>query len=137
MLSQAQVEQYHRDGYVVPDYRVSSAVLDSIKARHAALVERKPEFRDYCPALLDQDPGFFDYCNDPAILDMVEQLIGHDIALWNSSFLPSRRTTGGAPVAPGRRILANHAAGHLHRLACGRCLHAPERLSSGDRGLPP
>lgn len=123
MLSQAQVEQYHRDGYVVPDYRVSSAVLDSIKARHAALVERKPEFRDYCPALLDQDPGFFDYCNDPAILDMVEQLIGHDIALWNSSFFAK-------PAYNGRRTRGTRTAN------TGQSRRWPP-APSGLRSMPP
>ncbi|MEK9774814.1 MAG: phytanoyl-CoA dioxygenase family protein, partial [Quisquiliibacterium sp.] len=87
-------EQYHRDGYLIPDFRMPAEVLESIKTRHAALVARKPEFRDYCSALLDQDPGFFDYCNKPEILDMVAQLIGEDIALWNSSFFAKPALNG-------------------------------------------
>lgn len=94
MLTPAQIEQYHRDGYVIPDFRMPAEVLESIKTRHAALVERKPEFRDYCSALLDQDPGFYDYCNHAEILDMVEQLIGEDIALWNSSFFAKPALNG-------------------------------------------
>ncbi len=86
MLTEAQIAQYHEDGYVVPDFRMPAEVLESIKARHAALLAGHPEFRDYCPALFDHDTGFADYGSNREILDMVEQLIGGDIALWNMSF---------------------------------------------------
>jgi hypothetical protein len=94
MLTPSQIEQYHHDGYVIPDFQMPPEVLESIKTRHAALVQRKPEFRDYCSALLDQDPGFFNYCNNAEILDMVAQLIGQDIALWNSSFFAKPALNG-------------------------------------------
>ena len=86
MLTQTQIAQYHEDGYVVPDFRLPAQVLDSIKTRHTALLAGHPEFRDYCPALFDHDIGFADYGANHDILDMVEQLIGGDIALWNMSF---------------------------------------------------
>lgn len=85
MLTADQISQYHRDGYVVPDFRMPDATLDAIRTRHAALLEREPRFRDYCPTLLDYDPAFMDYCDNADILDMVSQLIGPDIALWNTS----------------------------------------------------
>jgi hypothetical protein len=94
MLSADQIAQYHRDGYIIPDFTVPDEVLESIKQRHTAFIERHPQFSDYCPALLDLDPGFFDYCNNPEILDMVAQLIGDDIALWNSSFFAKPARTG-------------------------------------------
>lgn len=94
MLSQAQIEEYHERGYVVPDFRVSEDVLASIRERHSALVKANPEFHDYCPALLDHDRGFLDYCRDPDILDMIEQLIGPDIALWNTSFFAKPARNG-------------------------------------------
>ncbi len=86
MLTEKQIHQYHRDGYVVPDFSVPLPVLEEIKALHAKLIDREPQFRDYCPALLEYDPGFLGYCNNQAILDMVAQLIGPNIALWNTSF---------------------------------------------------
>ena len=85
-LSPAQVATYHDHGYVIPDFQVPSDVLEAIKARHAALLDSHPEFRDYCPALFDHDLGFLDYASNREILDMVEQLIGGDFALWNMSF---------------------------------------------------
>ena len=85
-LSPSQIAQYQRDGYIVPDFRLPESVLSQIRERHAALLAREPRFRDYCPALLEYDSGFLQYCENDDILDMVAQLIGEDIALWNTSF---------------------------------------------------
>jgi hypothetical protein len=87
MLTREEIDRYHQDGYVVPGgFRVPAEVLEAIKTRHAALLAGHPEFRDYCPALFDHDRGFLDYATNREILDMVGQLIGPDIALWNMSF---------------------------------------------------
>jgi hypothetical protein len=85
MLSAAQIAEYREKGYVVPDYRLPGEVLEDIREAHTKLLARhpeRPEFRDNCPALLSYDLRFLNYARDPQILDMVEQLIGPDIALW-------------------------------------------------------
>jgi ectoine hydroxylase-related dioxygenase (phytanoyl-CoA dioxygenase family) len=86
MLTPDQIEQYQAEGYVIPDFRLEPEVIEDLKAMHARLIERHPEFHDYCPAVLAFDPGFLEIARRPEILDMIEQLIGPDIALWNSSF---------------------------------------------------
>lgn len=86
MLTDEQVTQYHTTGYVTPDFTMPADVLAAISERHARLVAEKPQYYNYCPALLSEDPVFADYCRNSDILDMVSQLIGPDIALWNSSF---------------------------------------------------
>jgi chlorinating enzyme len=86
MLTADQVARYHEDGYVIPDFRLSPDKLERIKQLHSALLERHPEFRDYCNALLDYEPAFREFAEDPEILDMISQVIGPDIALWNMSF---------------------------------------------------
>ncbi len=86
MLSKDQIEQYHRDGYVTPDYRLSDTVLDDIRDAHDRLIRRYPEFSDYCSALMAFDTWYLTVARIPEILDMVAQVIGDDIALWNSSF---------------------------------------------------
>jgi ectoine hydroxylase-related dioxygenase (phytanoyl-CoA dioxygenase family) len=86
MLTNAEIEQYHRDGYVTPDFRLDETTLDGIREAHARLINRHPEFSDYCSALLAYDTWFLTVAREPAILDMVEQVIGSDFALWNSSF---------------------------------------------------
>ncbi len=93
-LTDAEVAQYHEDGFIVPNYRLAEPVLDAIRSDHARLLDRHPEFRDYCPTLLRYDLGFLNYARDPEILDMVEQLIGPDIILWNSSFFAKPAENG-------------------------------------------
>ena len=86
MLTDSQLGTYQEEGYIVPEFRVSEDMLEDIRARHSRLVAAKPEYADYCPALLDHDMGFAEYSQQPEILDMVEQIIGPDFALWNTSF---------------------------------------------------
>jgi ectoine hydroxylase-related dioxygenase (phytanoyl-CoA dioxygenase family) len=96
MLSKTQVAQYHEAGYVVPDFRLRQDQLAEIKAAHDRLLARKPEYRDYCPAILEHDLWFLNVARDPEILDMVGQVLGPDFALWNSSFFAK-------PARNGRR----------------------------------
>ena len=86
MLSPDQIHQYHEQGYVIPDYRLSDDTIEEIKIAHKRLIAKSPQFSDYCGALLIEDLSFLNYARDQNILDMVSQLIGPDIALWNSSF---------------------------------------------------
>ena len=86
MLSGAEIKQYHEDGYIIPDFHLSDEALEDIGARHARLVEQRPDFRNFCPSLLAHDTAFLAYARIPAVLDMVGQVIGPDFALWNSSF---------------------------------------------------
>ena len=85
MLNAAELEKYHADGYVTPAFRLPERDLEDIRAHHDRLVARHPEYRDYCPNLLAHDLAFLNWARVPEILDMVEQVIGPDIALWNSS----------------------------------------------------
>ena len=94
MLSKDQVEQYHRDGYVTPDYRFPDTVLDDIRDAHDRLIRRYPEFSDYCSTLLAFDTWYLTVARIPEILDMVAQVIGDDIALWNSSFFAKPARVG-------------------------------------------
>lgn len=94
MLNADEVAHYNEHGYVIPDFQMPAETLAFIKERHAALIERRPEFRQYCPALLDQDDAFAEVCDNAEILDMVQQLIGPDIALWNSSFFAKPASDG-------------------------------------------
>ena len=86
MLSEAQIAQYHEDGFVIPDFRLPAETLDAIRADHDRLIARHPEFADYCPNVLAFDLSFLNYARIPEIVAMVEQVLGSDFALWNSSF---------------------------------------------------
>jgi ectoine hydroxylase-related dioxygenase (phytanoyl-CoA dioxygenase family) len=94
MLTGEEIEQYQRDGYVTPDYQLPGLVLDEIAAAHDRLIQRHPEFRDYCSALLAFDTWYLTVARIPELLDMVGQVIGEDIALWNSSFFAKPARVG-------------------------------------------
>lgn len=96
MLTDAQVAQYHADGYVVPDYRLGDDALEELRQAHARLVARNPEFADYCPCVLAYDLAFLNVARSPAIVDMVAQVLGPDIGLWNMSLFAK-------PAQVGRR----------------------------------
>ena len=87
MLTPDEIAHYQTHGYVVPaNFRLPMDTIEDIRAAHARLVAKLPQFADYCPMVLAHDTGFLNWARNPEILDMVEQVIGPDIALWNSSF---------------------------------------------------
>ena len=94
MLTPDQIAQYHDKGYVVPDFRLPEETLESIRRDHDRLLAANPAFHDNCSALLTHDMAFLNYARNDAILDMVEQLIGPDIALWNMSFFAKPAVNG-------------------------------------------
>ena len=97
MLTEEQIALYHQNGYVTPpDFRLPEEVLEDIKAAHARLIDRHPEFNNYCSALLAYDTWYLTVARRPEILDMVAQVIGEDIALWNASFFAKPARTGNA-----------------------------------------
>lgn len=94
MLTDAEIAQYHENGFVIPDFRFGEETLTAIRAAHGRLIAAFPHFTDYCPAVLPFDKSFVDLARNGAILDMVSQLIGDDVALWNSSFFAKPAKTG-------------------------------------------
>ena len=93
-LTASEIETYRRDGLVVPSFRLGEAKLARLEAAVERLVAANP---DVPPEYLigphiarpdDRDPGlhreFLELCLDPAILDLVESVIGPDIILWSS-----------------------------------------------------
>jgi hypothetical protein len=96
LLSNNEIETYHRDGLVIPkDYRVSQEQLDELAALYADLILQNQDNPDFTPDFilgphLDADgaygvkgnPAWLKFAQLPQILDMVEQLIGSDFVLW-------------------------------------------------------
>lgn len=96
MLTEAQLKRYHEDGYVIPDYRLPDDMLASIREAHDRLLARHPEYINYCAAVLAHDLAFLNVARTPEVLDMVEQVLGPDFALWNSSFFAKPAVNGHA-----------------------------------------
>jgi len=96
MLTFSQIEQYKNDGYVIPNFSMPEEVLKKIEIKHNQLLTKYPKFENYCPAILSYDESFLEFCRNETILDYVEQLIGTDFALWNSSFFAKPAFNGHA-----------------------------------------
>ena len=86
MLTQNEVEKYNEDGYLIPNFTMPEKELLEIEELHNSLIKKFPKFKNYCPALLLHDERFLKYCFNNEILNIIEQLIGKNFALWNSSF---------------------------------------------------
>lgn len=98
-LSPAEIETYHRDGLVIPGYRLPDAAVARLRAGADQILEfnaRRSAERDWVPiAHLPERPGvrdgapggdlLFDVATTPELVNMVEQLIGPDIILWASN----------------------------------------------------
>ncbi|NKB70002.1 MAG: hypothetical protein GKR89_23250 [Candidatus Latescibacteria bacterium] len=100
-LSQAKIDQYHRDGQIsVPDL-LTSDQLDTLRQRIEDIAENRLDFPEDCleyepgveqrrslltlrkingPA--DHDPFFVEHAAAPALLETVQALLGPDIKLF-------------------------------------------------------
>lgn len=106
-LTQAEIEQYQRDGYVIPDFRIPDDMLAEMRKSLDALIAENPHLAAdnmLCPHLLNAgvqglkgDRVWLDFASYPEILDMVEQLIGPDFLLWGT-------TVFGKPAFSGKEV---------------------------------
>ena len=96
LLSELQLKQYEDDGYVIPDFKLPENLLKKIEKRHDELLKKYPQFKNYCPAILHYDESFLEFCRNEIILNYVEQILGSDFALWNSSFFAKPAINGHA-----------------------------------------
>ena len=111
VLSPQEVAAYHRDGYLVPGFRLPPAVLERLVALTAQVVEENPGALDqplvgvHIPGSgkqgLKAPAGFVDIATHPDLLDMMEQLVGPDLILWGSVLFYKRAHEG--PVTPWHR----------------------------------
>ena len=96
MLTSEEIKKYKEDGYLIPNFQMPEKDLLEIEKLHNFLVEKFPNFRNYCPAVLLHDERFLKYCFNEKILNIIEHLIGKNFALWNSSFFAKPALNGHA-----------------------------------------
>ncbi|WP_077002838.1 phytanoyl-CoA dioxygenase family protein [Variovorax sp. KK3] len=111
ILSPEEVAAYHRDGFLVPSYRLPPDMLAKLAALTSRVIADNPERIDqplvgvHIPGSgtqsLEVPPGFLDIAAHPDILDLMEQLIGPDLILWGSVLFYKRAQQG--PVTPWHR----------------------------------
>ncbi len=91
-LSASEIESYHRDGLIVPSYRLPTARVDAMRAALDRLIADNPDVRPEHLVLrwgggadaLPAHAAFLDFAQDDAVLDLVEQILGPDLILWGS-----------------------------------------------------
>ena len=116
MLTNIQIKHYREKGYVIPDYCIRGSILREIREKHSKVIHNHPEYRDNCPDLLSYDPTFIKYAQDSEILNMVTQLIGSNIALWNMSFFAKPAKRQNDSMASRWTILADKTLSNLHSM---------------------
>ena len=94
MLTSEEIKKYKKEGYLIPNFQMSEKDLLEIEELHDSLVKKFPKFRNYCPAILLHDERFLKYCFNEKILNIIEQLLGKNFALWNSSFFAKPALNG-------------------------------------------
>ncbi len=99
-LSEEQVAFYNHEGYLIPDQPVfAPQKFAALKAHFEEKLLTLPE--DFRPEAMDvphfADPKLFDWLFDDDVLDLIEPIIGPNIALWSSHFISK-------PQGDGRRV---------------------------------
>jgi len=96
-LSAGQVDEYRREGYVVYDEPVfPQRKFDALKAHFEDELALLPP--DVRPESMDvphfSDPKLFEWLMSDEVLDLVEPIIGPDIALFSSHFICKPKGNG-------------------------------------------
>jgi hypothetical protein len=110
-LTQSDLAAYRRDGYIVPKYRLPAGDLARLQALTAKIVAENPHLADqtistsHIPGAgnqnLKSDIAWLDFAIYPAIVDIVEQIVGPDIILWGTNVWYKRALKG--PATPWHR----------------------------------
>ena len=91
-LTDAEIEAYHRDGFLTPFTVYAPEEATELAAKFQALEDAigdEPQERFRIKAQLPF-PWLCDVVRDPKLLDAVEDLIGPDILCWGASFFAKK-----------------------------------------------
>lgn len=103
-LSVDEIDRYHRDGYVIPSFRLPETLVEKLATTLDRLIAANPDVRPekLISAHIERQPGqglsrdgrndegvrgcreFLELAMHPDILDLVESVIGPDIILWGA-----------------------------------------------------
>ena len=86
MLTPDQITQYREDGYVIPEWRLSTAKMNEIRAPADAMLAAQPYHAYLHPALMEEGGSKPALGHHRELVAMVGQLIGEDLILWSMVF---------------------------------------------------
>lgn len=98
MLSDSSLAQYRENGWIIPDYRVPQDLLADAQARTTAMMAARPDYKDLYPDIVGADIRFLEIAREPALLDILEQIIGPDIVMWTGALFG--KPPGGGKATP-------------------------------------
>jgi len=111
VLSQAEVENFHLDGVIVPKFRLPADKLSLLQELADKLIVENPQMGDepitspHVPNSgiqgVKSDPRWIEIPTFPPIVDIVEQLIGPDVVLWGTTFF--HKPVGEQRIIPWHR----------------------------------
>lgn len=91
-LSSAEISHYHREGYVIPSFRLAREKVERLHQTLDKLIADNPGVRPekLVSAHIEGQnaegvkgsAAFLDLARDPDIVDLVSQVIGPDVILW-------------------------------------------------------
>jgi chlorinating enzyme len=101
-LTQQELEHYREHGYVIPSFRLPPDLLARLKRAVGETIDRYTDVRpeDLAnPHMMPPTSGpdlnpFMAAARHPAILDMIEQVLGPDIVLWITRILAKPARVG-------------------------------------------
>lgn len=103
LITDEQVARYHRDGYVIPDYRIPDETLARMRRAYDELLERNPEIPpDIMLGPHLEKPGaqgvrgsqeWLEFATRPELMEIAARLIGDDLILWGTTIFgkPARQ----------------------------------------------
>ncbi|MEM7294190.1 MAG: phytanoyl-CoA dioxygenase family protein, partial [Pseudomonadota bacterium] len=94
-LSPNEIDSYHENGFVVPDYKLPEETLQRMRDAYDALLANNPNISpDFMLGPHLENPGtqgvngsseWLDFATHPDILEMMSQLVGDDLILWGTT----------------------------------------------------
>ena len=94
-LSDAEVNQYHEDGWIVPKWEFPQELINEMRIEYNALLKQNSNLASDIMMAPHQTKGgsmgvvgsekWLEFATHPAVMTIARQLIGNDIILWGTT----------------------------------------------------
>ena len=119
LLTDEEIARYNRDGLVIPQYRLPQRFLDDASVVIKKLVEDNPDREPYVLSSVEEEGDgptgitgsrrFLEMAAYEPLLDMMEQLIGPDLILWDCAVISK-------PPGANKKIFWHQDSPYLSRI---------------------
>jgi hypothetical protein len=119
ILSKEEIARYQRDGLVIPRYRLPRSFVDGALAMVGQLLEKNPDRAPFVLTNIEEEGNgpsgvagsrrFLEYGAYRSLLNIMEQLIGPDLILWDCAVIRK-------PPGVGKAIFWHQDSPYLTRI---------------------